>query len=168
MRHDEETNEEVRVLISDPEEIHEVTASAWQDIFRRWDKESKPTWHNFERNYPHLWDTQQNVDVGKLQIWAGTRLVDVIRWYKTWFPRSVAGGIPQNRIQSVYGLLLAMEGEEEGVATAAIDSSMFFDMIGWEVVFPTMGKMEVPCLVQKLRASFVFHLKRFFCQGAVV
>ena len=37
-----------------------------------------------------------------------------------------------------------MEGEEEGVAMAAIDSSKFFDMIVWEVVFSMTVKMEVP------------------------
>ena len=37
-----------------------------------------------------------------------------------------------------------MECEEEGVATAAIDSSKFFDMIVWEVVFTMMGKMGSP------------------------
>ena len=34
-----------------------------------------------------------------------------------------------------------MEGEDEGVATAAIDSSKFFDMIVWKVVFTMMEKM---------------------------
>ena len=76
------------------------------------------------------------------------------------------GGIPENRIQEcVWTVLLAMEGEEEGVATAAIDSSKFFDMIVWEVVFPMMGKMGVPDSVWKLQASFVFHLKRSFRHG---
>ena len=32
VRHDEETNEEVRTPMVDPEEIHEVNAKAWQDI----------------------------------------------------------------------------------------------------------------------------------------
>ena len=57
-----------------------------------------------------------------------------------------------------------MEGEEEGVATAAVDSSKFFDMIVWKVVFSVMGKMGVPDRVWKLQASFVFHLKRLFRQ----
>ena len=43
--------------MADPKEIHEVIAKAWQDIFRRWDKDAKPTWQNFVRNCPHLWDT---------------------------------------------------------------------------------------------------------------
>ena len=60
----------------------------------------------------------------------------------------------------VWIVLLAMEGEEEGVSTAAIDSSKFFDMIVW--VFPLMAKMGVPDQVWKLQASFVSHLKRFF------
>ena len=99
-------------------------------------------------------------------LWAGTRFIGVIRWCKTWLPKSVAGSIPQNRIQEcAWTVLLAMEGEEEGVATAAIDSFKFFDMIVWEVVFPMMGKMGVPESVWKLQASFVFHLKRFFRQG---
>ena len=47
-------------------------------------------------------------------LWAGTRFIDVIRWYKTWLPKSVAGGIPENRIhECVWTVLLAMEGEEE-------------------------------------------------------
>ena len=46
--------------------------------------------------------------------------------------------------ECVWTLLLAMEGEEEGVATAAIDTSKFLDMIVWEMVFPMMGKMRVP------------------------
>ena len=65
--------------------------------------------------------------------------------------------------KSVYGLLLAMEGEEGGVATGAIGSSKFFDMIVREVVFPMMEKMGVPDRVWKLQDSFVFHLKRLFC-----
>ena len=51
VRHDEETHEEVKTLMADPEEIHEVIAKAWQDIFRRWDKEAKPSWQKFERNF---------------------------------------------------------------------------------------------------------------------
>ena len=58
-----------------------------------------------------------------------------------------------------------MEGE--GVATAAIGSSKFFDMIVWEVVFPMMGQIG-PDRVWKLQASFVFHLKQFFRQGRIV
>ena len=58
--------------------------------------------------------------------------------------------------------LMAREGEEEGIATAAIDSSKFFDMIVLEVVFASMGKMGFPDRVWKLQASFVFHLKRSF------
>ena len=54
MKHDNETKEEIRPLIADPEETHEVMANAWQDIFRKWDKEAKPTWQNFERNYHHM------------------------------------------------------------------------------------------------------------------
>ena len=37
---DEETNDVVRALIAGSAEIHEVIARAWQDIFRRWDKET--------------------------------------------------------------------------------------------------------------------------------
>ena len=33
-KRDDETTEEIRTLITDPEEIHEVIARAWQDIFR--------------------------------------------------------------------------------------------------------------------------------------
>ena len=74
--------------------------------------------------------------------WAGTRFVDAIRWCRTWLPKSVAGGLSENRIQErARTLLVAMEGEEEGVAMAAIDSSKFFDMIVLEVVFPMMGNM---------------------------
>ena len=59
-------------------------------------------------------------------IWAGTSFIEVIRWWKTWLPKSVAGSIRENRIQKcVWTVLLAMEREEEGVATAAIDSSNF-------------------------------------------
>ena len=65
---DGETTEEIRTLISDPEEIHEVIARGWQDIFRRWDKEEKPTWQNFERNFQHLWDTQPQMEMGELQV----------------------------------------------------------------------------------------------------
>ena len=36
VRHDEETHEEVRTLIAEPEEIHWRTDKACQDIFRRW------------------------------------------------------------------------------------------------------------------------------------
>ena len=32
-------------------------------------------------------------------LWAGKHFVDVIRWCKAWLPKSVAGGIPENRIQ---------------------------------------------------------------------
>ena len=47
-------------------------------------------------------------------LWAGTRFIDVIRWCKTWLPKSVAGGILENRIQEcVWTVLLAMEDEEE-------------------------------------------------------
>ena len=196
-KRDDETTEEIRTLTTDPEEIHEVIARARQDIFRRWDKEEKPTWQNFERNYQHLWDTQPQMNLGELHVdqmmkkmktwgakkagwdgwarsewkqltpemvkpmrdrmtkmeetvkdktmeqlmkdpvwpttvstaavalipkeanqtptpldlrpitvtcllynlWAGTRFIDVIRWCKTWLPKSVAGGIPENRIQ---------------------------------------------------------------------
>ena len=42
----------------------------------------------------------------------------------------------QSHPECVWTVLLAMEGEDEGVATAAIDSSKFFDVIVWEVVFP--------------------------------
>ena len=43
-------------------------------------------------------------------LWAGTRFVDVIRWCKHWLPKSVAGVIPENRIQeSVWAVLLAGE-----------------------------------------------------------
>ena len=68
MKYDEETKEEVRTLIADRGEIHEVTAKAWQDIFKRWDKEAKPTWQHDERIDQHLWDTQQKMEVGELQI----------------------------------------------------------------------------------------------------
>ena len=99
-------------------------------------------------------------------LWAGTRFVDVIRWCKTWLSKSVAGGIPENRIQECgRTVVLAMEGEEEGVATAAIGSANFFDVIVWEVVFPMIEKMGVPDSVWKLHVSFVFLLKRFFHQG---
>ena len=57
-----------------------------------------------------------------------------------------------------------MEGEEEGVPTAAIDSSKFFDMVVREV-FTMMWKMGIPDQVWKLQASFVVHLQRFFRQG---
>ena len=66
MRDDKETNEEVRTLIADPEEIHEVIAKAWEDTCRRWDKEAEPTCQNFDKNHQHLWDTQQKMDMGEL------------------------------------------------------------------------------------------------------
>ena len=47
---------------------------------------------------------------------------------------------------------IAFKGEEEGVVTAAIDLSKFFDMIVWEVVFSVLGKMGVPDRVWKLQA----------------
>ena len=50
MKRDDERTEEIRTLITDPEEIHEVIAKAWHDIFRRWDKEEKRTWQNIEKN----------------------------------------------------------------------------------------------------------------------
>ena len=50
--------------MADPEEIHEVIAKARQDIFRRWDKEAKPTWQKFESNHQLLWDTQQKMEMG--------------------------------------------------------------------------------------------------------
>ena len=40
-----ESRPQTRVL---QKEIHEVIARAQQDIFRRWDKEEKPTWQNLE------------------------------------------------------------------------------------------------------------------------
>ena len=67
-KRDDETTEEIRTLMTDREQIHEVIARAWQDIFRRWDKEEKPTWQNFERNYQHLWDMQPQMEMGELQV----------------------------------------------------------------------------------------------------
>ena len=257
MKSDSEAREDIRTLLADLAEIHEVIAKAWQDIFRRWDKEVRPTWQNFERSYQHLWKARPQMQIGELQVdqmmkmiitwgakkaagpngwarsewkqmtpamvkqmrdmmtkmeetvenmtmeqllkdpvwpaavrtaevalipkeanqtptpldlrpitvtcllynlWAGTRFVEVIRWCTTWLPKSIAGGIPESRIQEcVWTVLLAMEGEEEGVVTAAIDSSKFFDMIVWEVVFPMMGKVGVPDRIWKLQANFVFH-----------
>ena len=59
--------------------------------------------------------------------------------------------------KSVYGQSrLVMDGDEEGVATAAIVLSTFFIMIVWKVVFTMMGMMGVPDRVWKLQASFVF------------
>ena len=89
-----------------------------------------------------------------------------MRLVKTLLPKCVAGSIPENRIQEcVWTVLWATEGEEEGVATAAIDSSKFFGMIVWEVVSPHDREEGVPDRVWKLQASFVFHLKRFFGQA---
>ena len=56
VKHDED-----RTQIADPEEIHEVIAKAWRDIFRRWDKEVEPACQ-------HLWDTQQQMDMGEVEI----------------------------------------------------------------------------------------------------
>ena len=53
VKHDEKT-EEVRRLSANPEEIFEVIAKAWQDIFRRWDKEVKPISPNLEEKLPTL------------------------------------------------------------------------------------------------------------------
>ena len=68
MKRDDDTKEELKTLLADPEEVHELIAKAWQDIFRRWDKEAKPTWQHFERNYQHLWDTQPQMEMSELQV----------------------------------------------------------------------------------------------------
>ena len=64
-KNDGETKE-VRTLMADPEEIHDVIAKAWQDISKRWDKEV--TWQHFERNYQHLWDTHPQMEMSELQV----------------------------------------------------------------------------------------------------
>ena len=56
---------------------------------------------------------------------------------------------------------MAMEGEEEGVATAAIDSSKFVDMIVWEVVFIMMGKKQIP----EINATTMVDDRRLYAVG---
>ena len=68
MKRDNETREEIRTLIADPEEIRVVKAKTWQDIFRRWDKEATPTWQNFEKNDQHMWDTKPQMEMGEVQV----------------------------------------------------------------------------------------------------
>ena len=210
LKHDKKTNEEVRTLMDDPEEIHEVIAKA-QDTFRRCDKEARRNRHGNMLRGTTMWDTQHIMEMGELQIdhttknmqacfdgwarlewnqitpemlkstrdmvtkmeeivesktleqlfvasscehgcscvdtegskpdasilglptdavtcflcnfWAGRRFVDVIRWCKTWLPKSVAGCTPENRIQEcVRTVMLAMEGEEEGVVLVTVAS----------------------------------------------
>ena len=97
-------------------------------------------------------------------LWAGTRFVHVIRWCKTLLPKSVARGIQEHRIQEcVWTVLLAVEGEVEGVATAAIDSSKFFDIIVLDVVV-TMMEDGSPRPSAEPPSQLRLHLKRFFRQ----
>ena len=75
------------------------------------------------------------------------------------YPSLHVGDIPEHRTREcVWTVVLAVEAKEEGVATAAIDSSTFFDVMAWEVVFSMMGKMRGPGRVWKLHGTFVFHL----------
>ena len=70
----------------------------------------------------------------------GEQQIDLMmKTIEAWGAKEPAG--PDGWTRTV---LLAMEGAEEGVAPAAIDSSKFFDVIVWEVVFSMMGTMEVP------------------------
>ena len=84
MQRDNETREEIGTLIADSEEIHEVIAMAWRDIFRRWDKEAKPTWQN-ERNYQRVWDTKPQMEMGELQVY------QMMKKIKTWRAKTAAG-----------------------------------------------------------------------------
>ena len=62
-------------------------------------------------------------------------------------------------------VLLATEGQDRVVATAAVDSFKVIDMVVWELAFTTMVKLGVPAKIWKMQAWFVFHLKRVCRQG---
>ena len=61
-----------------PQKFHKVSVKAWQDIFRRWDKETKPAWQHLERNCQYLCDTK--MEMGELQRVGTIRMETASTW----------------------------------------------------------------------------------------
>ena len=91
MKRDDEPKEEIRTLPADPEEIHEVMAKAWQDIYRRCDNEAKPTRQNFERttntcgtrNHRWKWVDCKSTMMKKMKTWRAKKAAGPDGWARS-------------------------------------------------------------------------------------
>ena len=100
--------------------------------------------------------------------WSSTRYREATaRTKHAWLHKTVHGGIPRASLQNaIWPLLLKMEAmtkdeKEYGIATAAIDSEMYFDCICWEVTFQMLDEMGLDQRIWKPMLNFIVQPRRF-------